>query len=82
MIHVVFHKIRAINERSKNQLDKKVSPYIIIVQVIFCLLWIIENMFFPHHFSPVYVENRIPLEPALEGVCSLANYSVAYEETQ
>ena len=29
-----------------------------------------------------YFENRIPLKPALGGVCSLANYSVAYEETQ
>ena len=27
-------------------------------------------------------ENRIPLKPALEGVCSLANNTVAYEETQ
>ena len=31
---------------------------------------------------PGYFENRIPLKPALGGVCSLANYSVAYEETQ
>ena len=30
----------------------------------------------------VYFEDRIPLKPALGGVCSLANYSVAYEETQ
>ena len=29
-----------------------------------------------------YFENRIPLKPALAGVCSLENYSVAYEETQ
>ena len=29
-----------------------------------------------------YFENRIPLKPAPGGVCSLANYSVAYEETQ
>ena len=29
-----------------------------------------------------YFENRIPLKPVLGGVCSLANYSVAYEETQ
>ena len=29
-----------------------------------------------------YLENQIPLKPALGGVCSLANYSVAYEETQ
>ena len=26
--------------------------------------------------------NRIPLKPALGGVCSLANYSFEYEETQ
>ena len=31
---------------------------------------------------PGYFENRIPLKPVLGGVCSLANYSVAYEETQ
>ena len=31
---------------------------------------------------PGYFDNRIPLKPALGGVCSLANYSVAYEETQ
>ena len=37
--------------------------------------------------SPGYFENRIPLKPALglgggmgDGVCSLANYSVANEE--
>ena len=29
-----------------------------------------------------YFENRIPLKPALGGVCTLANYSVAYEEAQ
>ena len=34
-------------------------------------------------FSPTWLfENRIPLKPALGDVCSLANYSVAYEETQ
>ena len=54
---------------------KKVPPYIIIVQVIFYLLW-------DHLAHPCYFENRIPLKPALGGVCSLANYSVAYEETQ
>ena len=27
-------------------------------------------------------ENQIPLKPALGDICSLANYSVAYEETQ
>ena len=35
---------------------------------------------------PGYFENRMPLKPALVGwggrVCSLSNYSVAYEETQ
>ena len=31
---------------------------------------------------PGYFENRIPLKLALGGVCSLANHSVAYEETQ
>ena len=31
---------------------------------------------------PGYFENRILLKPALGGVCSLANYIVAYEETQ
>ena len=29
-----------------------------------------------------YFENRIPLKPVLGGVSSIANYSVAYEETQ
>ena len=50
----------------------KVSTYIIIVQVIFYFLL----------DYPGYFENRIPLKPALGDVCSLANYSVAYEETQ
>ena len=54
---------------------RKVSPYIIIVQVLFYFLW-------AHYAYPGYVENRIPLKPALGGVCRLANYSVAYEETQ
>ena len=31
---------------------------------------------------PDYFESRIPLKPALGGVCSFANYSVAYEETR
>ena len=31
---------------------------------------------------PGYLENRIPLKPALGGVYSLTNYSVAYEEIQ
>ena len=30
----------------------------------------------------VILKKRIPLKPALGGLCSLANYSVAYEETQ
>ena len=47
----------------------------IIVQVIFYFLW-------GHLAHPGYFENRIPLKLALGGVCSLANYSVAYEETQ
>ena len=47
-----------------------------------------------HHHSAGYIlfplgslstswlfENQIPLKPTLGGVCSLANYSVAYEET-
>ena len=53
----------------------KVSKYIIIVQVIFYFLW-------DHWPHPGYFENQIPLKPALGGICSLANYSVAYEETQ
>ena len=53
----------------------KVSPYIIIVQVIFSLLW-------DHWAHPGYFENQISLKPVLAGICSLANYSVAYEETQ
>ena len=46
-----------------------------IVQVIFYFLW-------EHWAHPGYFENRILLKPALGGVCSLANYSVADEETQ
>ena len=46
-----------------------------IVQVIFYFLW-------EHWAHPSYFENRILLKPALGGVCSLANYSVAYERTQ
>ena len=34
------------------------------------------------HWAHGYFENRIPLKPALGSVCSLANYSVAYGETQ
>ena len=51
------------------------SPYIIVVQVIFYFPW-------DHWAHPGYFENRIPLKPALGGVCGLANYSVVYEETQ
>ena len=40
--------------------SRKVSPYIIIVQVIYYFLWL----------HPGYFENRIPLKPALGGVCS------------
>ena len=50
-----------------------VSSYI-IVQVMFYFLW-------DNRVHPGYFENRIPLKPALGGVCNLANYSVAYEET-
>ena len=53
----------------------KVSPYIIIVQVIFHFLR-------DHRAYPGYFGNRIPIKPALGGVCSLTNYSVAYEDTQ
>ena len=49
----------------------KVISYIIMLHIIFHFLW-----------NPGYLKNRIPLQPALGGVCSLANYSVAYEETQ
>ena len=41
---------------------------------IFYFLW-------DHWAYPGYFENRIPLKPALGGVCSLTNYSVPYEET-
>ena len=34
------------------------------------------------HWAHGYFDNRIPLKTALGGVCSLANYSVAYGETQ
>ena len=45
-----------------------------IVQVIFYFLW-------DHRADSGYSENRIPLKPALGCVCSLANYSVTYKET-
>ena len=45
------------------------------VQVIFYFL-------LDHWAHPGYFENRILLKQALGGVCSLANYSDAYEETQ
>ena len=35
-----------------------------------------------HWAHPGYFENQIPIKPVLGGVCSLTNYSVAYEETQ
>ena len=44
---------------------------LIIVQVILYFLW--DNWVHPGYF-----ENRIPLKSSLGGVCSLANYSVAY----
>ena len=51
---------------------KEVSPYIIIVQVMFYFLW-------DHWAHPCYFENQIPHKPALGGVCSLINYIVAYK---
>ena len=51
------------------------SWLIIIEQVIFYFLW-------DYWDHSGYFENQIPLKPALGGVSSLANYSVAYEETQ
>ena len=51
------------------------SVLYIIVQVIFYFLW-------DHWAHPGCFENRIPLKPALGGICSLANYSVTYEESQ
>ena len=45
------------------------------MQVIFYFLW-------DHWAHPGYFENGIPLKSALRGICSLANHSVAYEETQ
>ena len=53
----------------------KSPSYIIIVQVIFYFLW-------DHWAHPGYFENRILIKPAQGCVCSLANYIVAYEETQ
>ena len=38
--------------------------------------------FWNHWAHSGYFENQIPLKLALGGICSLANYSVAYEETQ
>ena len=43
-------------------------------------LFFVRRYFLWDHLAhPGYFENRIPLK--LVGVCSLANYSVAYEET-
>ena len=42
-----------------------------------------QNLFLWDHWAHSgYFENKIPLKPALGGVCSLANYKVAHEETQ
>ena len=38
--------------------------------------------FWDHWAHPGYFENRMPFKPALGGVCSLAKYSVANEESQ
>ena len=54
---------------------KKVSQYIIIVLLYFISFGIIN----PH---PGCFENRTPLKPALGDICSIANYCVAYEQTQ
>ena len=40
--------------------------------------WNVNQYNFAWHFTG----DRIPLKPALRGICSLANYSVAYGETQ
>ena len=61
-------------KENKNENEETVVPYIIIVQIIFYFLW-------DHWAHPGYFENRIPLKPVLGGVCSLVNYSFAYEET-
>ena len=51
------------------------SPVHHQVQVIFYFLW-------NYWAQPGYFENWILLKPAIAGVCSLTNNSVAYEETQ
>ena len=38
--------------------------------------------FWDHWAHPGYFENRISLKPALGSICSLANYSLAYDETK
>ena len=43
---------------------------------------VIIYFFWDHLAHLGYFENQIPLKPALGDVCSLANYSVAYEKTQ
>ena len=53
---------------------KKSPPYIIIVQVIFFSLWIIEPI-----LVTLEIEHRLA---GARGVCGLANYNVTYEETQ
>ena len=48
------------------------------MQVIFNSFGIIDSILFSFFF---FFENRMPLKPALRGVCRRANYSVVYEET-
>ena len=65
--------------------------YFTLLYLVLCRVAAVKS--FPvHHHSAGYIlfllgslsyfENRIPLKPALGSVCSLANYSDAYEETQ
>ena len=45
-----------------------------------CIIWL--SSLYITLSPPWYFENRIPLKLVLGGVCRLANYIVAYEETQ
>ena len=63
VVQVIFNKIQ------------NVSPYFIIVQIIFHFLW-------DHWAHCGIFENRVLLMYTLEGISSVANFITAYEASQ
>ena len=56
-----------------------------LINLIDCVAYYFGVIFYfirGYWANPGYSENWTSLKPALGGVCSLANYSVAYEETR